>query len=271
MKSRSMCCLLLLAVGMARGEVVTYEFTGVSNVGSSSRNFSGTFQYDNARTGSTFYYNGDGPLQGFVSHYDQATVLLSITLDNGETVVGGTGTIDVSNIQQSEPGASLPAGSSLQAYTTGTTGTINGIPISFIYLGFLPVTPNFTWDALDAYFNGNAETILGDSPGLLPPGIDPDLTGTALPPEILEAFDGGLFLGTVHGSTTTLNWISSFHVAVLGCDADLNHDDTLDFFDVLMFLNLFDDEDPRADLALDGEFDFFDVQAFLQLFSAGCP
>lgn len=271
MKALSICGLLLLSVGAARGEVVTYEFTGVANVGGPPLQFTGIFRYDNARVSSTVYYNGEGPVQGFLSHYANATVELSITLDSGETVFGGPGTIDVSNIQQSEPGASLPAGSSLQAYTTGTTGTINGTPITFIYLGFLPVTPNFTWDGLDAYFDGNAESILGDNPGLLPPGIDPNLTGSALPPEILATFNAGVFLGTVHGSTTTLNGITSFHLAVPGCDADLNHDGSLDFFDVLLFLNLFDAEDPQADLAPDGEFDFFDVQAFLQVFAGGCP
>jgi len=46
---------------------------------------------------------------------------------------------------------------------------------------------------------------------------------------------------------------------------------TLDFFDVLAFLQAFSNQDPAADINSDGLWDFFDVLAFLQAFSAGCP
>jgi hypothetical protein len=55
------------------------------------------------------------------------------------------------------------------------------------------------------------------------------------------------------------------------CPADFNTDGTLDFFDVLDFLDAFSNEDPRADLTGDGLFDFFDVQDYLEAFAAGCP
>jgi len=55
------------------------------------------------------------------------------------------------------------------------------------------------------------------------------------------------------------------------CLADLNYDDTLDFFDVQAFLNFYAGVDQRADFVADGMLDFFDVLAFLQAFSAGCP
>ncbi len=55
------------------------------------------------------------------------------------------------------------------------------------------------------------------------------------------------------------------------CDADLNNDGVLDFFDIQTFLNWFAAGDPRADFTPDGEFDFFDVQAFLNAFASGCP
>ena len=55
------------------------------------------------------------------------------------------------------------------------------------------------------------------------------------------------------------------------CLPDLNGDDTLDFFDVQRFLQLFAAHDDTADFTGDGLFDFFDIQAFLQTFSAGCP
>jgi len=54
------------------------------------------------------------------------------------------------------------------------------------------------------------------------------------------------------------------------CAPDMNTDDTLDFFDVQIFLQAFAVEDPAADFVDDGDFNFFDVQAFLQAFAAGC-
>lgn len=54
------------------------------------------------------------------------------------------------------------------------------------------------------------------------------------------------------------------------CPADLNDDDELNFFDVSLFLQLFNANDPQADFNDDDEFNFFDVSLFLQLFNAGC-
>lgn len=56
-----------------------------------------------------------------------------------------------------------------------------------------------------------------------------------------------------------------------GCDADLNGDGDLNFFDVSMFLNLFSSGDLAADMNEDGMLNFFDVSLFLNAFSAGCP
>ena len=53
--------------------------------------------------------------------------------------------------------------------------------------------------------------------------------------------------------------------------ADVNQDGVLDFFDVQLFLQSFDDMEPLADFALPlGTFDFFDVLVFLQAFANGC-
>lgn len=49
------------------------------------------------------------------------------------------------------------------------------------------------------------------------------------------------------------------------CEADLNGDGAVDFFDVSVFLG------DRVDFNGDGSFDFFDVSAFLAAFNAGCP
>lgn len=56
-----------------------------------------------------------------------------------------------------------------------------------------------------------------------------------------------------------------------GCDADLNQDCVLDFFDISAFLTAFGAMELVADFNNDGNFDFFDVSAFLTEFSSGCP
>lgn len=58
--------------------------------------------------------------------------------------------------------------------------------------------------------------------------------------------------------------------AVWTCEADLNGDGNLDFFDVQNFLNAFANEALYGDYNGDGSNNFFDVQAFLNDFTAGC-
>lgn len=55
------------------------------------------------------------------------------------------------------------------------------------------------------------------------------------------------------------------------CIADFAPDGTLDFFDILAFLEAFTNADPSANINGDGTFDFFDVLAFLEAFAQGCP
>lgn len=55
------------------------------------------------------------------------------------------------------------------------------------------------------------------------------------------------------------------------CPADLTGDGVLNFFDVSLFLNAFNANDPLADITGDGLFNFFDVAEFIGDFSAGCP
>ncbi len=148
--------------------------------------------------------------QGFTSRFAGAQQSLRIVLDNGEQVSAGTGLIQINNIQQAEAGAQVPAGLSLQSWQSSATGTINGLAVFNLYLAFLPVDPAFSWDPLDAYFGGNAETLLQGNPALLPASIDPGLTGTALPLQVLDRFTGGVFLGTNHGLTNTVNSAGNF-------------------------------------------------------------
>jgi len=64
--------------------------------------------------------------------------------------------------------------------------------------------------------------------------------------------------------------ISPDDIQIPLCQADLNHDGTLNFFDVSAFLSAFAAQDPIADFTGEGSFNFFDVSAFLVAYSAGC-
>ena len=55
------------------------------------------------------------------------------------------------------------------------------------------------------------------------------------------------------------------------CDADMNGDGNLDFFDISTFLSAFVANDPAADFTDDGLFSLLDISAFLIAFNAGCP
>jgi len=55
-----------------------------------------------------------------------------------------------------------------------------------------------------------------------------------------------------------------------GCVADFNGDQSVDFFDVLSFLESFASGSPQADLNMDQTLDFFDLLMFLDAFSNGC-
>jgi len=55
------------------------------------------------------------------------------------------------------------------------------------------------------------------------------------------------------------------------CEADLDGNGVLDFFDVSAFVNAYGASDPIADLDGNGVFNFFDVSAFVNAFAAGCP
>lgn len=71
------------------------------------------------------------------------------------------------------------------------------------------------------------------------------------------------------------NWVSDTGtitvIAAPNCNADINGDGQLNFFDVSAFLSAFSNMTPVGDFNGDGQWNFFDISAFLSAFSAGCP
>ena len=92
-----------------------------------------------------------------------------------------------------------------------------------------------------------------------------------------NALNGASTLDPERGeiSIQLLEALNSTPYIVLGddlpCEADLNSDGELNFFDVSAFLVAYQGLDPIADFNDDGEFNFFDVSAFLVAYQQGCP
>ena len=205
----------LVLCSLAQATEHSYAFTGVATVGARDggppvHQFTGLLTFNDDLPATTVYLD-NSVVQGFKSSYALGSVsYLGITLDNGEKVEAFNGWLQVNNIQQAEIGSPVPADLSMQVWTSQAAGTINGYSIFNLYLAFLPVSPSFSWDGLDTYYGGNAERMLGDNPALLPATIDPLLTGTALPEHLTDTFVNGLFLGTNHDYTNTVNTVYTF-------------------------------------------------------------
>jgi hypothetical protein len=60
------------------------------------------------------------------------------------------------------------------------------------------------------------------------------------------------------------------HIVPSYCAPDLDRNGSLDLFDFLEFMNLYNDEHPKADCTGDGLFDLFDFLCFTNIFNEGC-
>ena len=130
--------------------------------------------------------------------------------------------------------------------------------------------------------NGNPGD-LDDNVMLMPgsPAIDAGNSLTVHPNVLLDFYGSARFVDDT-GTPDTGTSGGSLDVVDIGaaefqgttppqCDADLNGDGMLDFFDVSAFLTAYNGMDPLADFTGDGMFNFFDVSAFLAAYNAGCP
>lgn len=205
--------LLLLMAGLAAApafaETATYDFGGHVNLGGGSYTYTGEIVLDMAPAEtSTVYFSDATPNQGFRTTYNGATQSLTLWISSGEVVQSGPGAVWMNNIAQQEPGASVPAGVSLQAWTGGTSGSIGGVVLSNTYLAFLPMPYQDPFNRLDRL--GLDEAALNTNPALLPTNIDPRLTQTALPADLAATFSNGLFLGINYGLTNQVVDVDHF-------------------------------------------------------------
>lgn len=90
-------------------------------------------------------------------------------------------------------------------------------------------------------------------------------------------FTGGVDEVVLYDRMLSADEIMEHYQALTGsvpCEPDLNGDGTLDLFDFLAFVNLFNSKDPRADctpIGCEPQLDLFDFLCFVNKFNAGCP
>jgi hypothetical protein len=169
-----------------------------------------------------------------------------------------TGTVfgDLQNMDPAVPfdlsWSSPPAGVDLVLIAIDIQSTLNKV-----YEAALPASA--TQHTLPADLLSN-----GESYQMLLTFVDADIFHGSGAPE----YDPSMDLASGYITDTVINFTTSGGGA---CSADMNGDDSLDFFDVSAFLIAFGNQDPIADFQPDGSYDFFDVSAFLIAFGAGCP
>jgi hypothetical protein len=90
---------------------------------------------------------------------------------------------------------------------------------------------------------------------------------------LTDADGPALYLG---GNFESVDGVSSLRIARYGClDTqaclpDLDGSGSLDLFDFLTFVNMFNAQDPKADIDGNGAVDLFDFLGFVNLFNQGC-
>lgn len=156
----------------------------------------------------------------------------------------------------------------------GILGNLNGVlpGARFIVMGYYNPFP------------GSPANALNDLAAFGAPLLNTELEAMAdrLGATFVPVFD--LFVGRegeltfidtdddIHPEPQGYELIAGRMIEVVGCAPDLAPPlGSLDFFDVLEYLALFDANDPAADLAPPaGSLDFFDVLEYLAAFDAGC-
>ncbi|MCR9076062.1 MAG: hypothetical protein NXI07_08480, partial [bacterium] len=132
--------------------------------------------------------------------------------------------------------------------------------------GYNPDHISIAGDLLAVEANGIYLYDISDPTSLQRAGAAPDLdiaSGSHPQPHII----GSVILASNRDTGLIAYDLST----CITCPADLNNDNTLDFFDVSIFLANYIAQHPSADLNNDAMHNFFDVSEFLVQFHGGCP
>ncbi len=148
-------------------------------------------------------------------------------------------------------------------------------------LGTAPIVPDFS--ALFVWTDTGFDEIPGDlNNDDLSNGDDSLVIAEAIADRDGTVSDAD---GVVDGQVTIANFgfefdlldlngdgvIADDDMLLVDCQADVNEDGTLNFFDISLFLTAYANQDPIADFNGNGTFNFFDISLFLTAFASGCP
>jgi hypothetical protein len=159
--------------------------------------------------------------------------------------------VEISLSGASDPSPVAPTG---EATFTGMRVKIDAM----VQIGFFPAFPFSTE---------------GDQSGPMPAVVTGGSFGIPLGftiPNLELDFNPDLGLGDNNPTVSAMGNIYT-QIDQPVCDADLNNDGELNFFDVSAFIQAYTIFDPVADFTGDGQFNFFDVSAFIVAFNQGCP
>ncbi len=122
-----------------------------------------------------------------------------------------------------------------------------------------PVTTLQTWGTVRRANNQSSQPLAGLAPGEV---------WITLVPSSTSQFRFGTASTLVTGNPGVGE---ALYITGAVCDADLNDDGTLNFFDISQFLTMYNQLDAGADMNDDGLFNFFDIAAYITLYNSGCP
>ena len=125
-------------------------------------------------------------------------------------------------------------------------------------------------EELHAQLEAAAGRVHGALGERIPIVVGPDRRFTDRTIESVSPADTGEYDATVANDCGTKQSASA-HLAVDDCCyPDYTDDGTLDLFDFLTFVNLFNASDPAVDCDASGSLDLFDFLCFTNAFNAGC-
>lgn len=257
--------------GVRHGATLNIGAGGMTNNGTLVINPAGSSTNARLNTSETVTIGGSGII-----------LLNATTADLGDAQMGTTGDGSVTIGQHQTIAGRGALDGSLTILGTLDPGS-DSDRTSLIHIGALPTladTTQLKFDIAGAAIN-DYDRLTTSNQGLSLDGtLEIELLDGYVPPfnTRFTLISGQNIVGQPHTVLVPQVGLGIFRLqitatkveAVWTCEADVNADGVLDFFDVQYFLNAYTSQALYGDYNGDGLIDFFDVQAFLNDYALGC-